>query len=667
MPPSLTKSRIIQASPFPDKESPRPMKRSRAAFLPPSSARKALIAIAGWLLVALALASCSGAKEDPRPDVILITVDSLRADAPGFMGGKVETPAMDALASKGAVFTQAISPVPQTLPSMASLQTGLYPRGTGVHDDGVDRLADGKETLAGLLKKAGYRTAAFPAALALHPKHGLDRGFDEYLESFAEIPRPRSSPAIGIPARRIVDRAIEWLGAAPPEKRYFLWINLFDPHFFYEPPSPYKETYADRPYDGEVAETDHELSRLLRWLSDHGRDPKTLIVLAGNHGEALGEKGEEYHGILLRETTLRVPLVILSPGAAPVKVQDPVSLVDVAPTIAALAGVQASGMDGVSLAGYLGAGQKPKADRPIYFETLMPRTLFGWLPLRGVREGALKYVEAPGTSHVEMYDVGADPGEDHDLAPARPADRDRLAAFTLTLGGPAPAEAALTEAQASVVRSLDLPVSAPPPAPILPASLVGAGTEALKAHRSFQRQLIQSAVFLFQDVLKQDPANHLALLDFGSIYFGARDAAHTHEYFSRAQALYPADGEVYHLMGHLAIATARSAADAERARKLFELAVRLDPLNEEALYDAACSVAGINPDLALDYLDQSVKNGFRDFSYMARDGDLDPLRTNARFDSITGGKAIRRATGASGASGPAGGAAQPGTPAAPAP
>ncbi|MBI3447618.1 MAG: sulfatase-like hydrolase/transferase [Acidobacteria bacterium] len=619
------------------------------------TSHRVLAAAAALAIAAGSLAACGGAPADSRPDVVLVTIDSLRADAPGFMGGKVETPAMDALAAKGITFTTAISPAPQTLPAIAAILTGMYPEGTTVHDDGIDRLPQAIPTLATLFKKAGYATGAFPSAMALHPKHGLARDFDVYQDAFSEVARLRTSPAIGIPAAKIVDRAIEWLGALPPGKRSFLWVHLFDPHFFYEPPSPYKEKYADNPYGGEVASADHELGRLMKWLEDHGRDATSIIVLAGNHGEALGESGEEYHGILLRETTLRVPMVLRASFAnggrgAVGKSADPVSLVDIAPTIADLAGLDRAGMQGTSLAGYAGKGERPAASRALYFETMLPRTLFGWAPLRGVREGGLKYVEAPGTGHTELYDLAADPNEERDLAPARTADASRLAAETVRLGGAVPAPRALTGAQVEVVKELGLPTSLAPGAPKLPWENVGAGNAALKGHRSLQRGLMQAAAFLLSDALKRDPANELALLDSGTMLMMMRRFPQADDSFKRAQAAAPADGETYHELGHTALVAARSAADAEKARKLFELAVRLDPLNEEGLYDAACAVASTNPDVAIDYLDRAVKNGFRDFQHMSRDTDLDPIRKNPRFAQVTEGKAVA----AAGPGGPAG-------------
>jgi arylsulfatase A-like enzyme/Flp pilus assembly protein TadD len=590
---------------------------------------------------AMAIPACGTEQGPVRPDILLITVDSLRADRPGFMNGPVETPSMDRLAEKGVVFTRAISPVPQTLPSLASLHTGLYPPAHGVRDDGLARLRASTKTLAAILQEAGYRTGAFAAALALHPKYGLDRGFETYGEAFAEVPRPSVSPARGIPAPRIADRAIEWLGGATPDQHLFLWINFFDPHYFYEPPEPFRGQYGDQPYDGEVALVDREIGRVLDWLADHDRDAGTLIVLAGNHGEGLGDGGEQYHGILLRESTLRVPLVIRAPEGAASRVEDPASLIDLAPTILRLAGLEPpSEMQGESLAGFIHGGERPAAERVLYFETMLPRTFFGWTALRGVSSGALKYVEAPGGSFSALHDLAADPDESEDLSGARPEDARRLAAEVARIGGPAePARAALPDPVADLVASLGLRVEPPEPASIVPQTMIDTGNAALQGHRSFQRRMGRAATFLFREVLEEDPGNYVALVDSGSMMMSVRRTREAEELLERAQARYPADGEVYHILGHLAIQQARQVEDLERAKRLFQTAVRLAPLNEEALYDLACGTATEDQEMALGYLEEAIRNGFRDYRYMAMDADLDPIRHTARFESITGASA----------------------------
>jgi len=248
-------------------------------------------------------------------------------------------------------------------------------------------------------------------------------------------------------------------------------------------------------------------------------------------------------------------------------------------------------------------------------------------------------VEAVGADRAFLFDVAADPTEATDLSMLRAEEKGRLAAETAIIGGVSDPSRLLDARQADTVRSLGYADLAPKGAPILPASLVSAGNEALQGERSYQRRLMQAAAFVFQDVLRQDPENYLALTVFGSMNLGARNGPQADALLKRAQARYPADGEVYHLLGHLTLATARDAGDVEKARRLFELAVQLDPLNEEALYDAACSLAALDPAAALGYLDAAVKNGFRDFEHMSKDTDLDPIRGQARFQAITMGRA----------------------------
>lgn len=592
----------------------------------------------------LLLAACAGGPAAPaRPDLLIITVDSLRADRPGFAGGPVRTPAMDGLAGRAVRFESAYTTAPQALPSMASLMTGLYPAAHGAREDWVTRLDDGVVTLASRLQEAGYRTAAFPAAMAFHPKHGLDRGFQVYREAFGEIPRLTASDRIGIPGKRVAGQALEWLGGLEEGQPWFLWVNFFDAHYFHNPEPPFKAQYADSPYDGEVAMVDEQVGRLLSWLSDHGRDETTLVILTANHGEGLGEGGEQFYGILLGEPTVRVPLIIRPPGGLESArvVDGAVSLVDVAPTILDLLGLdppEGSGeeMDGISLAPLLREGDAVAEDRPVYFETLLPQRLFGWAPLRGVRAGDLKYVEAPGTGWRSLHDLDADPGQEEDLSRGPGADLARLAEVAAERGpGITQREHPMDDETAGMVASLGYDTEPLEAEPELPTERVDVGNAALQARRSLQRRMMRSALFLLNDVLATDPDNYVALLDVSLISLGINQPDVAERNLLKLQDAYPSDGEVYHQMGHLALVR-HGEGSLERAGILFQIATRLAPLNEEALYDSACAVSAENPDLALDYLERAVRNGFRDFDHMSRDPDMDPLRETARFQEITG-------------------------------
>ncbi len=385
-------------------------------------------------LALLALAGCGVPRtEEPRsapavsPNVLLVTLDTVRADHVGCYGDRAaETPALDRLAREGVRFAWASSPVPLTLPAHSSLLSGLLPPHHGLRNNGAGSFPAETATLATALAAAGYRTAAFVGAYVLDHRFGLARGFSTYDD------RMERDASGGVPEdgeRRgdaVVDRALAWLtanaegegGRAHP---FFLWVHLYDAHAPYDPPSPYRERHAGRPYDGEIAFADAQLGRLLAALDRAGLAASTVVAAAADHGEALGEHGELTHGLLLYEPTLRVPLLLRAPGRlAPRTVATPVSLVDLAPTLAALAGhplpaLPGARLDGRDLSAALLAGAEPAA-ADLYAETRYP-ALFGWSPLAALTRRGRKYIRS---TRPELYDLARDPGEAHDLLAADP-------------------------------------------------------------------------------------------------------------------------------------------------------------------------------------------------------------------------------------------------------
>jgi choline-sulfatase len=342
--------------------------------------------------------------------VVLITIDTLRADRVGAYGwGAARTPAMDALAARGARFAHAFAPAPITLPSHASLLTGLYPPGHGSRHNGM-RMSAQPATLATALRGQGWATGAFVGAFPLDHRFGLDRGFERYGDRM-----PRASDGRlqnERPGSQVVDEALAW-AAEIGDRPCFLWVHLFEPHAPYEPdPARGPEGRALPPsvrYDDEVARADREVGRLLAGLG--GRAATALIVLAGDHGEAFGEHGEIAHSVFLYDTTLRVPLIMAGPGIPPSAPDASVSLVDVAPTVLDAVGLPAPDADGISLLPLARGGAVP--DRELYAETFAPLLDFGWSPLRSVRSGPWKYIAAP---RPELYDTASDPGEERDVA-----------------------------------------------------------------------------------------------------------------------------------------------------------------------------------------------------------------------------------------------------------
>jgi choline-sulfatase len=352
-----------------------------------------------------------------KPEVFLVTIDTLRADHVHCYGYEpIQTPALDGLANDGIRFSQAFTPSPITNTSHTSILTGLLPSSHGVTDFAIP-LAAAHPTLAELLKKNGYKTAAFIGAVILDSKTlapGLDRGFDFY-DNFPEHAQTKSR--WGRVERRgmdVVQHAETWM-TAHPAGPHFVWIHLFDPHDPYEPPPPYSLTYKDRLYDGEIAYADSALAHFVAYLKKGGRYENALIVVVGDHGEGLGEHHENTHGIFLYDSTTHVPLIVKMPGKLPAKpgsvktlnmVEAQVRTTDILPTITDLLQVPPPEvLDGESLKPYF-PGTESK-DRIAIGETDYPLR-FGWSPLRSVRAEGFKFIDAP---RPELYDLRADPGE----------------------------------------------------------------------------------------------------------------------------------------------------------------------------------------------------------------------------------------------------------------
>ncbi len=377
------------------------------------------------VLVVLATAGAFGLwwfRPVARPNVLLITIDTLRADHVGAYGDRdAATPVLDALAKRGTLFTDAICQVPLTLPSHASMLTGLLPPSHGIRDNVGFALAPGIPTLAEQFRKSGYETAAFVSGYPLHRRFGLARGFDVYDDRFPRGDDPGRAPYIERRADVTVRAAIDWLEGRG-NRPFFAWVHLFDPHAPYDPPEPWHTRFADRPYDGEVAFADTQIGVLLDELSRRGQLPKTVILAAADHGEGLGEHGESTHGLFIYDSTIRIPLIVAGPGVkAGVRPRAVVRGIDVAPTLLDLAGVQAMGaIDGRSLEPALDGRALP--GEGAYVESLLGRLSFGWAPLYGWRTDRTMFIEAPRN---ELYDIGSDPGETHDLSGSRASDANR--------------------------------------------------------------------------------------------------------------------------------------------------------------------------------------------------------------------------------------------------
>ncbi len=377
---------------------------------------------AGVIVVAAALSAGAYVRfarspghfaRNPDQNVLLITIDTLRADALGCTGGRAATPNLDALAADGIRFDDAHAHAVVTLPSHTSILTGLYPFQHGVRDNTGFRLRPGIDTLATVLKRAGYATGAFVGAFPLDSRFGLTRGFDVYDDHYGET---NHLVAFGIaerPAGAVVDVATRWI--AGQRGKWFAWVHVFDPHAPYRPPAPFAAQYAAHPYYGEVAYVDSALAPLLALAR---RQPRpTLIVVTGDHGEALGAHGEETHGLFAYEPTLKVPLIIddtaqRHPFRAAVT-EMPARHVDIVPTVLdALSLMPPKGLPGRSLVSALEHGDRSQPAS--YFEALEPFFNRGWAPLTGVLVGSEKFVDLPTQ---ELYALRNDPDEKDNLLP----------------------------------------------------------------------------------------------------------------------------------------------------------------------------------------------------------------------------------------------------------
>ena len=377
-------------------------------------------------------------------NVLLVTIDTLRADHVGAYGSSgALTPAIDSLAKDGLRFERTYAHVPLTLPSHTTIMTGTYPFTNGVRDNGSFRFDGARPTLAGTLKQAGYRTGAFVGAFPVDARFGLNAGFDVYDDRYGSRPVGGELSVLERTAEQVLAPAYDWIvgrpstaissargprehsesssgaarasggGVPASSEKWFAWIHLYDPHDPYEPPEPYRSRYASEPYDGEVAYTDASLGAFLAKLRSASALDNTLVVIASDHGESLGEHGERTHGLFAYDATIRVPLIMWAPRHIQAGVfRDPARLIDIMPTVLDLVGVSApAAVDGRSLRPYV-AGERTYDDGGTYFEALNANLTRNWAPLRGLVQNGLKLIDLPVP---ELYELGADPGEQRNV------------------------------------------------------------------------------------------------------------------------------------------------------------------------------------------------------------------------------------------------------------
>jgi arylsulfatase A-like enzyme/Flp pilus assembly protein TadD len=560
-----------------------------------NSGLKLLVPLAAAFLLFLAGCSAGGGGAAPPESLLLVTLDTVRADHLGSYGyAAAETPWLDRLAREGVRFEQASATAPLTLPSHASLLSGLLPPHHGLRNNGAGVFPEGTSTLATLLSGAGYRTGAFVGAFVLDRRFGLGRGFEVYDD---EIPR---DPTAGVvleaerPGREVVDRALAWLGQ--DQRPFFLWVHLYDAHAPYVPPSPWRERHPGRPYDGEISSVDEQVGRLLQELEKRGLAGRTAVAVVADHGEGLGEHGELTHGLLLYEPTLRVPFLLRSPDLpAGTVIRTPVSLVDLAPTLAGLLGKSLPApsapagrpLDGRDLSASLRKGEEP-APADVYAEARYP-SLFGWSPLSSLRRREVKYIAAP---RPELYDLERDPGETANLAAAA-GEADRLRGFAARLAeieagavetprGAVDAEtrarlAALGYATGSPAPRSPSPGADPAASPD-PKTMVALFQRYERAHNRLKAGETDSALAELEALVAADPANPVFRGDLAQAFRERGELDRALPLYRRAAEDAADNPDAWY---DLASALQEAGRPGE-AREALERALHLDPGRAEA-------------------------------------------------------------------------------------
>jgi arylsulfatase A-like enzyme/Flp pilus assembly protein TadD len=542
----------------------------------------AIAAIALWLQ-----RSPSASPGQPStPNVLLITLDTTRADRIGAYGYKAAaTPNLDRLAATGVRFEQALSPAPLTLPAHSSLMTGRQPYAHGVRNNGYFTLSSEVPTLAEAFVAAGYQTAAFVSAFVLDRQFGLAQGFAHYDDALDPGTGAGWSLESERRGDRTVDAATRWMSQQDRARPFFVWVHLFDPHDPYAPPSPFREQFADRLYDGEVAFTDALVGTLLE-KAGYGVAP-TMVVVAGDHGESLGEHGESTHGLFVYESALRVPLIVAGAGIETAAViGEPVRLIDVAPTISDLANIGTlAGAEGRSLRPLFNGGAAREEAPDVYAETYFPQFFMGWAPLRSLRVDRWKFIDAP---EPELYDLSVDAGETTNLAArerARAQSLQRALRSTVAAHGnkttttPMSAEARERLASLGYVSAGTVPSAADDVRGADPKQMVGVFERLLEGNRALSRGDAATAAGIAREVLRKDTANAFARLLEGRAALAQDRNREAIAAFKAYLALVPQSSDAHHWT---ALAALR-LGDRARALAEEEAAIALDPRHSSAL------------------------------------------------------------------------------------
>ena len=549
------------------------------------------------VLLAPGLLTLACGDSEPRPrNLLLVTLDTLRADRLGSYGyGAAQTPHLDRLAIRGLRFERAATVTPLTLPAHASLMTGTHPGFHGVRDNGGFYLEEEAETLAELLRAEGFRTAGFVGAFVLDSRWGIGQGFDHFYDDFdlTEFDDAPSMDAIQRRGSEVVDQALAWLTESA-EEPFFAWVHLYDPHTPYLAPERFRERFpATRhgAYDAEIAYTDAQVGRLLEALDGADRLDDTLVVALGDHGEMLGEHDEVTHGFFIYDAAVRIPLIIAGPGIPAAGIERQVRILDVLPTILARFGLPApAAVQGVDL---MPLARGEGARLPALSESWFPRYHYGWSELMAIQDGRYKYIRAP---RPELYDLTADPGELDNLVDREPERAASLAAALERLVDQLSTERqvaprAIDDETAAKLQALgylgggssrhleDLPGEERGD----PKDKIALYNRLKEAGAASTRGDLDAAIALAQEILAEDPEIVEAHVLLGNFHGRAEKHEAAAAAYRAALALDPEHREALY---SLALAYKESGRLEEAATGL-ERAAELDPRNGKVLWQLA--------------------------------------------------------------------------------
>ncbi|HSX59751.1 MAG TPA: sulfatase-like hydrolase/transferase [Tahibacter sp.] len=579
---------------------------------PTSRHRRRYFAAAG-IVATLALGlGLLVSRRETAPDcgsvpVLLITVDTLRADALSALGSRVATPRIDALAREGALFEQAVSAAPLTGPSHATILTGLYPNRHGIRDNG-QVLGTDPPGLAAWLGACGYAGGGFVSGFPLHRQFGFDHGFDHYDDNFAAAAGNNPFALRERRAEDTVRAALAWINQRQTPD-WFAWVHLYDPHTPYAAPEAFRQTGENGAYLAEVAYTDHWVGELVRDV--RRRYPDAVVVLTSDHGEGLGEHGEYDHGLLLYQSTMRVPLIVSAPGRVPAQRQSvPVRTADIAPTVLALAGAPVpAGLDGIDLLPALHTASAPAA-QPAYSESYFGAYTYGWAPLQALREGDWKRIQGV---RGEVFDLSADPHETTPRNDAAAATRDaRLESLLASLPQPARSaaqpDAPSAEATARL-RSLGYLSAGSPDTParwrndVDPRDRLAEHAAVLQAQQALDGAHWPEAERRLRELVLDHPDNRVAWLRLGALLMAKRDVEGGLLSLDRAVELDPENPETRYQLAEALLRARRfaAAADAwaEVTRRQPKRAAAWSNLGAALLFDG-------RTDAAISALEQAV-------------------------------------------------------------